>query len=209
MKTMADAGYTFDFEKKELKKNNSYCQENCKGYQQTGKCFADGDCKDKTEAEQKHVVRAEPKFHVGDFIADYYCRGKIVKITDDSYLLDTGQGIPFSCEHNTHLYTIQDAKNGDVIATDNYIFIFKNIDDDGGVHYYCHYEIFKHEDDGQFGISAHDSIMGRTFSTQYSPATKEQRDTIMKAMTDAGYTFDFEKKELKKIEQKPDRKSVV
>ena len=32
------------------------------------------------------------------------------------------------------------------------------------------------------------------------PATKEQRDTLEKAMTDAGYTFDFEKKELKKIE---------
>lgn len=31
----------------------SYCQEHCKGYQETGKCFADGDCKDKREAEQK------------------------------------------------------------------------------------------------------------------------------------------------------------
>ena len=38
IKAMADAGYTFDFEKKELKKNNSYCQENCKGFQETGKC---------------------------------------------------------------------------------------------------------------------------------------------------------------------------
>ena len=35
------------------------------------------------------------------------------------------------------------------------------------------------------------------------PATKEQRDTLIKAMADAGYAFDFEKKELKKIEQKP------
>ena len=32
------------------------------------------------------------------------------------------------------------------------------------------------------------------------PATKEQCDTLMKAMADAGYTFDFEKKELKEIE---------
>ena len=31
----------------------SYCQEHCKGYQETGKCFADGDCKDKRKAEQK------------------------------------------------------------------------------------------------------------------------------------------------------------
>lgn len=30
---------------------NSYCQKNCKGFQETGKCFADGDCKAKREAE--------------------------------------------------------------------------------------------------------------------------------------------------------------
>lgn len=33
------------------------------------------------------------------------------------------------------------------------------------------------------------------------PATKEQRDKLLKAMSDAGWTFDFEKKELNKIEQ--------
>ena len=32
------------------------------------------------------------------------------------------------------------------------------------------------------------------------PATKEQRDTLFKAMADAGFTFDFDKKELKNIE---------
>jgi len=31
--------------------DNSFCKENCKGYQDTGRCFADGDCKDKREAE--------------------------------------------------------------------------------------------------------------------------------------------------------------
>ena len=31
------------------------------------------------------------------------------------------------------------------------------------------------------------------------PATKEQRDTLMKAMNDAGYELDVEKKELKKL----------
>ena len=32
----------------EQKLANSYCQEHCKGFQETGKCFADGDCKAKT-----------------------------------------------------------------------------------------------------------------------------------------------------------------
>jgi hypothetical protein len=37
----------------------SYCQEHCKGYQETGKCFADGDCKDKRKAEQKSAWSEE------------------------------------------------------------------------------------------------------------------------------------------------------
>ena len=33
--------------KGEQKPTDSYCREDCKGYQETGKCFADGDCKTK------------------------------------------------------------------------------------------------------------------------------------------------------------------
>ena len=33
----------------------------------------------------------------------------------------------------------------------------------------------------------------------YYPATKEQRDTLMKAMNNAGYKWDADKKELKKL----------
>ena len=39
----------------EQKPADSYCQENCKGFQETGKCFADGECKAKKEAKQKPV----------------------------------------------------------------------------------------------------------------------------------------------------------
>ena len=37
----------------EQKPADSYCHENCKGFQETGKCFADGECKAKKEAEQE------------------------------------------------------------------------------------------------------------------------------------------------------------
>lgn len=37
----------------------------------------------------------------------------------------------------------------------------------------------------------------------YVPATKEQCDLLFAKMHEAGYEFDFEKKELKKIEQQP------
>ena len=43
--------------------------------------------------------------------------------------------------------------------------------------------------------------MGTTSSPVY-PATKEQRDTLFAKMKEAGYIWDAEKKELKKIEQK-------
>ena len=42
------------------------------------------------------------------------------------------------------------------------------------------------------------------FGGEFYPATKEQCDKLFKAITDAGYKWDTEKKELKKIEQKFD-----
>jgi len=69
-KSMADDGFTFDFDKKELKKTNSYCQENCKGYQETGKCFADGDCKAKIEAEQNSALSEEDE-KIGKELIDF------------------------------------------------------------------------------------------------------------------------------------------
>lgn len=164
-------------------------------------------CKD----EQKNADKVEPKFKVGDWI--YHNKVGVYPILITDY--DEELGYQTEClstktyfrkefvEKEYHLWTIEDAKDGDVIATKYFIFIFKNIDSNNGVHYYCQYEIIKYEDDNQFDTALPESLMGKVGSTNYSPATKEQRDTLMKAMTDAGYTFDFEKKELKKIEQKP------
>lgn len=50
-KKMKEAGYEWDDEKKELKKIDTYCQNNCKGFQETGKCFADGDCEAKKNVQ--------------------------------------------------------------------------------------------------------------------------------------------------------------
>jgi len=50
-----NAGYEWDAEKKELKKVNTYCQENCKGFQETGRCFCDGECKAKKEHIKQNI----------------------------------------------------------------------------------------------------------------------------------------------------------
>ena len=75
---------------KQSKQNstNSYCQDNCKGFQETGKCFADGECKAKKEAKQK-PARSEKDFD--DFfnlesvidIVEMYGKGEAPLYGDD------------------------------------------------------------------------------------------------------------------------------
>ena len=145
-------------------------------------------------ANSAKTCKNEPKFKVGDCIADTYCKGKVIELTDDSYLLDTGQGIPFSCEDNVYLWTIQDAKDGDVLATQGSVFIFKHLDKTGRSLCKSYCEVI-----GNSGLG-----LGFEFSTNdVYPATKEQRGLLFQKMKEAGYEWNAEKKELKKIEQNP------
>ena len=128
MKAMADAGFEWNDSIKELKKINSYCQENCKGYQETGKCFADGGCDAKRKAEQesvetprdyhdidphfgipvedlmskekKTVNKKEPKFHEGEWIV---WKNKCYKVNynDCGYELIDQNGLSTSLEYGT------------------------------------------------------------------------------------------------------------
>ena len=149
---------------------------------------------DTEKKELKKITTPQPKFKVGDWIANDYCDGKVIALTDDAYLLDSGQGIPFSCEHNTHLWTIQDAKDGDVLVD-----VYGNIG------------IFQKNDD--FDWSSYCSLGSnggfRCFAIEHEldgshPATKEQRDLLFQKMKEEGYEWDAEKKELKKIEDEPE-----
>ena len=99
------------------------------------------------------------------------------------------------------LWNIKDAKDGDVLAYDNgvvkIILLFKEWKNGhiGSANTYAH--VFNNKINinnwCDCGKMAH-------------PATKEQRDTLMKAMADAGYTFDFEKKELIRLEKQGEQK---
>jgi len=163
------------------------------------------------QGERKPADKIEPKFNFKDgqwIVATGKCIYLITKIDgfnvtlvdvkDNEYVFDT------SSLENAHLWNIRDAKDGDVVVdkSDGAIGIFQSIGHhpDGGSYNdpsYC----FLHcrYDNGFFYA---DFEHGNTIdSDDLIPATKEQRDTLMKAMADAGYTFDFEKRELKKIEQ--------
>ena len=143
--------------------------------------------------EQKSTDKIEPKFKVGDFVVNDYCMGKVIELTKDAYLLDTGQGIPFSCEHNAHLWTIQDAKDGDVLDANGAPFIYKKHDKDY-VYFYCGINLA-----GEF-IEANGIDTWNNNNKVY-PATQEQRDLLFQKMKESGYEWDAEKKELKKIDE--------
>ena len=160
--------------------------------------------------ERKSVDKVEPKFKVGDFIVNDYCKGKVIELTDDSYLLDTGQGIPFSYEHNAHLWTIQDAKDGDVLFGSEWgvILMFRGIGNtewDDVIDYHCYYDCHRE----CFIVQEDVEYWGNTKNNQLKPATKEQRDLLFQKMKEAGYEWDDEKKELNKIEPKPDIEMIT
>lgn len=158
-------------------------------------------CKD----EQKPVDKVEPKFKVGKWIVNNISKEVfLIKSINNGYcILEDIKGNIISscltpCESESHLWTIQDAKDGDVLYSPclSLLWIFKSRDT---VYSGCN---LNYNDGAYCGEGYFER------PTDAIPATKIQRDILMKAMADAGYTFDFEKKELKKIEQKPTDEEV-
>ena len=145
----------------------------------------------------------EPRFKIGDWIIadevhqDYHiCQ--ITDIDDNKYYIESIEGYKGfnyfdAFEKLYRQWTIQDAKDGDVLTTDMVHFIFKS-KDDIGCYMHCDYSVVSNK----FEIS--DTA---TVNSEYvHPATKEQRDVLFQKMNEAGYELDAEKKELNEIEPK-------
>jgi len=157
-----------------------------------------------SQGEKKPADMVEPKFKVGDWICNgggnpckvNYIFGNCYEIR--SYEIRSTEDIRYNkpisdVDANYHLWTIKDAKDGDVLAFDNshIIIVKKSHNSTWGwrLSRWCHLL------DGEFeAVEYHTKVEG------LHPATKEQCDYLFKKMKEAGYTFDFEKKELKKIE---------
>ena len=154
----------------------------------------------KKQGEQKPADNAEPKFHKGDWVV--YCNDDVDLITgveENGYCINNGGYIPFVCENEMRLWDITDAKVGDVLVSEStcglgtWYCIFKSLDGDESMTVYCYLAR-----DGRFETKKELCFDKDPYNTK--PATKEQRNTLFVKMKDAGYTFDFDKKELKKIE---------
>lgn len=199
---MKESGYEWDDDKKELKKIDQksygqrkeclYCQFNY-----AGECK--GSCQMKIN-EQIHIDEVESKFHEGDWVIDkqgivYQVANVVENVTNHTYGYDiVGGGYFNDNSEGVRLWTISDAKDGDVlVASNGSIFLFAGVVDCACKYYAAlatdgYVKINKEAKDGYWETSR-----------AVYPATKEQRDKLEKAMSDAGYAFDFDKKELKKI----------
>lgn len=150
------------------------------------------------QGDDKHTDKVKPKFHEGDWITNGDYIWKIVEVMPLDYILQSQDGnivddtIYYVDEH-FHLWSIQDAKDGDVLVDeDNNIGLYLEEKDD----LYWHSCIYIGCDNYLRGFS----IGGYHKHKNTKPATKEQCDTLFAKMKDAGYECD--KKELKKIEPK-------
>ena len=137
----------------------------------------------KKQGNQKSVDKVEPKFKVGDWVV--YCNEDVDLITgvgENGYIINKGSGyIPFVCEGEMRLWTIEDAKDGDVL-TDGEPFIFKSINLNNHSYAYCGLSV-----DNAFNIESEGEYGEWTWIQDIKPAPKEQRDLLFRKMKEAGY----------------------
>ena len=155
------------------------------------------------QGEQKPVDK--PKFKVGDWVVtDMNSIIQIKAVNNVHYTIDNG-GVfnVYYVDKCWHLWTIQDAKDGDVLVDyrekyDNQlIFILKKFE-------HVNFGLVRPSDYSSYcSLTAGDIQMFKEGDYHYKhnikPATKKQRDLLFQKMREASYEWDSEKKELKKI----------
>lgn len=179
-----------------------------------------GDIKDRAKWMNYLDIKVsfvEPKFKVGDWVIDkqnivHQIANVIENVTDHTYGYDiVGGGYFNDNTEGVRLWTIQDAKDGDLLVCDinkaeiggdveklpnivSTIFIFKNVVSSRDyIHSYCHlYD--------RHVLGVQNTMYYNSFVYNIHPATKEQRDTLFQKMKEAGYEWNAEKKELKIID---------
>lgn len=159
------------------------------------------ECIDWLEKQGKQLAdKNKPKFEVGDWVVFITSESvyQVEKKENYEYTLRHILGgslcLSFSNEKLIREWTIKDAKDGDVLACNEEILLFKSYSVlQERISLYCWYNGHTNNFHSKEVI---DILL--TTRNKVCPATKEQRDSLMKAMNDAGYEWDAENKELKK-----------
>lgn len=146
----------------------------------------------------------EPKFKVGDWVVQENIGVyKVIEICKSWYEVidseDNHYSISFDKECMCHLWTIDDANEGDVLCTyecgePKIVFFLKGTPKKHrALRYYCYYNIMYpyFEYDSETGCLAPNK-------EDIKPATNEQRDKLEKAMLKAWYKWNKEERKLEK-----------
>lgn len=151
---------------------------------------------------KKSTDENKPKFNVGDWIVFIKSKSvyQVEKIENYEYTLRHILGgslcLSFSNEELIRKWTIQDAKDGDILCCKSgWMCIFKSLNNHTNTFsFYC----FIDSDKCFFSSGSESHTLDKKFIKAYNgeiyPATKEQQNTFMKVINDAGYEWDIEKK---------------
>ena len=151
--------------------------------------------------EQNPTDKIETKFKVGDWIIT--SENKVLQITsieDTSYRFNNESRYweIYYCDKECRLWTIQDAKDGDVLYAKGtkdsyfreYIFNFSLFTEDNVISTNFGYDVFH----GTFDTKL--SRFGREEDfVSVTPASKEQRDLLFTKMKEVGYEWANKKEE--------------
>ena len=162
--------------------------------------------------QQKDFATVKTKFNKGDWIVNHYNHVACIESIDEKHYVlscDDGSRERWSfmyIDRNWHLWTIQDAKDGDVLCTyecnkpkivfilkeNPIVFILKGTSRKHYVfNYHCYYNIMYpcFESNFKTGCLAPNK-------EDVKPATEEQRNLLFQKMKEFGYEWDANKKEL-------------
>lgn len=150
----------------------------------------------KTHPDYKELeLSVRPKFKVGNWITNGTFTHCIVSIVNGFYYFYGGGYLDFGkIDGYYHLWTIQDAKDGDVITNGKLIVIFNKLEE----------PTYKQHIIAYAGLDLCDRLQITKGTWQLGidkaiPANKEQHELLFKKMKEAGYQWDDKKKELRKI----------
>lgn len=141
------------------------------------------------------------KFKIGDWVINTITNEveQVIELTDCEYICSGHLIVSFNNQHLLKRWTIQDAKDGDVLVCEDFgytsLMLFESFSNDR-ISLHC----WHNSQTNNFHINT-DVALRR--DANIHPATKEQRNQLERAIADAGYKWDAEHKQLNKIEQKP------
>lgn len=154
----------------------------------------------------KKVLSKKAKFKIGDWVVNN--KDKSINQITETICDEKDPNTLYGYVHTNgffvnafedvyHLWTIKDAKDGDILSAkidgDDYILIFKQIKD-GWIETYGHYYITI----DKFCVPS--QLFCRDYQGTFHPATQKERYLLFKKMREAGFQWYAGKKDLKKIQ---------